>query len=99
MDYVKEIGLPALYENLAEECLELAHECLKMARILRKESPTPKTVQDVAPCITEEVSDVILDMALLHLKPDEKIMDEKLKRLDTRILQTNYCACKKNTQK
>lgn len=89
MDYTKEIGIPALYEGLAEECMELGKECLKMARILRGENPTPKTVMEVAPCITEEISDVILSMALLHLSPDEKVMNEKLKRLDMRIIQRN----------
>lgn len=85
MDYKGIIGMPALYENLAEECLELAHECLKMARILRNESPTSRTVKDVTPNIIEETSDVILDMALLNLKPDEEIMENKLQRLNKRI--------------
>ncbi len=37
------IGEPAVYEQLAEECSELAKAALKMARILRNENPTPVT--------------------------------------------------------
>ena len=41
--FKEEIGTAATYEMLAEECSELAQACLKYARILRGENPTPKT--------------------------------------------------------
>lgn len=43
---VDRIGLPALLEQTAEECTELAHACLKEARRLRGENPTPKTTPE-----------------------------------------------------
>lgn len=36
-------GEPALLEQLAEECSELAQAALKLARLERGENPTPKT--------------------------------------------------------
>lgn len=32
MEIIKEIGTPAMLEQCAEECSELAHACLKMSR-------------------------------------------------------------------
>ena len=42
-DIIDTIGLPAMLEQLAEECSELAQASLKYARLLRGENPTPKT--------------------------------------------------------
>lgn len=41
---INEIGEPAMLEMLAEELVECAHEVLKLARVLRCENPTPKTM-------------------------------------------------------
>ena len=41
MKIIEEIGEAAMLEQLAEECTELAKAALKMARIIRKENPTP----------------------------------------------------------
>ena len=57
---IERIGLPALLEMLAEECTELAHACLKLARVLRKENPTPKTKHECLVELTEEIADVWL---------------------------------------
>lgn len=35
------IGVPAMLEQLAEECAECGKAALKLSRILRKENPTP----------------------------------------------------------
>ena len=43
---VDRIGKPAMLEQTAEECAELAHACLKEARRLRGENPTPKTTPE-----------------------------------------------------
>lgn len=43
MKIIEEIGEAAMLEQLAEECTELAKAALKMARIIRKENPTPVT--------------------------------------------------------
>lgn len=82
---VEKVGLPAVYENLAEECTELAQAALKMARILRKENPTPKSQIDVEHDIDEEFNDVILIASLLKLRVDEEQMNRKLARWELRL--------------
>ena len=54
----KVIGTPALLEQCAEECTELAQACLKMARKQRKENPTPLQIAELWESINEEVGDV-----------------------------------------
>ena len=66
-EIVEQIGLPALLEQLAEECSELSQACLKYSRKLRGENPTPKTEQDCVVSLREEVSDVRLCIAQLDL--------------------------------
>ncbi len=82
---VEKVGLPAMYEQLAEECAELAQASLKMARILRKENPTPKSQIDVEHAIDEEFNDVLLVASLLKLRIDEEQMDRKLARWEYRL--------------
>ena len=52
------IGEPATLELMAEECTELAHACLKLARFERDENPTPKTKDECVRSVTEELADV-----------------------------------------
>lgn len=66
MSIVEKIGVPALLEQTAEECCELAQACLKMARKLRDENPTPKSVEDIRDNLIEEMADVHLCRKLLH---------------------------------
>ena len=66
------IGEPACYEQLAEECTELAHAALKVARILRKENPTPCDEAMTRKHVSEELGDVLLSaevcgIDLLHV--------------------------------
>ena len=63
---VDHIGVPALLEQTAEECCELAQACLKMARKLRDENPTPKSIEDIRDCVIEESADVQLCLELLE---------------------------------
>ena len=51
---IEVIGEAATYELLAEECIELAHAALKMARVKRGENPTPATEEKVKKSIVEE---------------------------------------------
>lgn len=53
------IGFPALVEQLAEEASELAQAALKVARIARKENPTPISIEEGARQLEEEYTDVI----------------------------------------
>ena len=65
MDIIKEIGLSAVLEQLAEECAELGHAALKLARIIRGENPTPKTRAEAEAMLQEESTDVLLCLRLL----------------------------------
>lgn len=59
---IEKIGDPAVLEQLAEECSELAQASLKLARKLRGENPTPKTYDDCYDALQEEMADVMLCM-------------------------------------
>jgi len=52
----------ALYEQLAEEAVELAHAALKYARVLRKESPTPVTETQAMMAVGQEYNDLMTVM-------------------------------------
>ena len=54
------IGEPATLEMLAEECVELAHAALKMARVERGENPTPKSRESCEDAMHEELVDVLI---------------------------------------
>ena len=81
---VEKIGIPAMYEMLAEECCELAQAALKMARIMRGENPTPKTMERVKENLIEEVTDVELCLKELSLGYDVETMAKKIKRFQER---------------
>lgn len=72
MKIIDEIGVPAMLEQLAEECSELAHASLKLARKIRGENPTPKDIPELIENMEEETADVSLCMYLLI---DEGIID------------------------
>lgn len=80
---------PWLYEQLAEECCELAHAALKRARILRGENPTPETLVGNKQAFTEESVDVYICMQCLYENIDhdlwEKIYKEKINRFEKRL--------------
>lgn len=85
-DYIREkMSDPALYEQLAEESVELAHACMKMARLLRGESPTPEQEPKVKERVIEELADVLLVTKIMRLKPMMWQMEWKLKRWADRL--------------
>ena len=65
IDAVEELGTPAVLEMCAEECVELAHACLKLARKIRDDNPTPKTVEECTNALAEEMGDMYLCMRLV----------------------------------
>lgn len=85
------IGLPALLEQLAEECAELAQAALKYSRALRKENPTPKTEMECVKDLMEEAADVKLmvnlldDAGVYDYKKVLDIMGDKLIRWNERL--------------
>lgn len=88
-DVADVIGRAALYEQLAEECSELAQASLKMARIIRGENPTPVTEQEAFSNVIEELSDVSLCADALEIDPDYNIMQNKEQRWEKRIREAN----------
>lgn len=81
------IGYPALLEQLAEECAELGKAALKMARIFRRENPTPVTREDAEIALIEEYTDVVQCAQELGLKTDLIEMREKKERFFERWKQ------------
>ena len=90
-DIIDSIGLPAVLEQLAEECSELAQASLKYARFLRGENPTPKTEKECRDALVEEVADVTLCIRLIIegyvIDPDKvnDIVEEKMQRWRERL--------------
>ena len=77
---LEKIGEPAMYEQLAEESIELAMAALKMARILRNENPTPVTKDEALEALYEETTDVDICLKELALEPVQAVRDSKLYR-------------------
>nr|DAQ81087.1 MAG TPA: triphosphate pyrophosphohydrolase [Caudoviricetes sp.] len=65
-EVIRSLGEPALLEQLAEECSELAQAALKMARLERGENPTPKTEEECVENLLEELGDVNLCMSVVE---------------------------------
>ena len=68
MNIIDTIGLPAVLEQLAEESSELSKAALKVSRILRKENPTPITLDKALADLDEEANDVRCVLMLLSAK-------------------------------
>lgn len=66
MNIFEKIGAPAMVDLCAEEAIELAeastkfaHACLKLARKMRGENPTPKIMEEIVANLNEECADVL----------------------------------------
>ena len=66
MNIIEEIGTAAMLEQLAEECNELGKAALKLARIIRKNNPTPVTEEQAKENLCEEAGDVINCVEMLE---------------------------------
>ena len=89
------IGRTAMLEQTAEECIELAHACLKLARHERGENKVHKSLDEMNDNLCEEMADVvicfnelmdsnIISSDCLNLKINEKIdrMERRLSGKD-----------------
>ena len=91
MEIIKEIGMPAMLEQCAEECSELAHACLKLSRQIRDENPTPVDFEAAEANLLEEMADVYLcihELATWRKGGVGIVLDirkEKLERWENRI--------------
>lgn len=65
INFAEVVGKPAMLEQCAEECTELAQACLKMARKMRNENPTPAAMNDILQNLNEEVADVMICMTAI----------------------------------
>ena len=87
----EKIGLPAMLEQTAEECTELAHACLKLARIVRGENPTPAKKIEMLDAVEEEVADVMICVdeliryGIVQLPTMNVRMNKKLDRARERL--------------
>ena len=84
-DIRKRVPTPAQYEQLAEECSELAHAALKVARVFRNENPTPVKTEDAIRAVFEEFTDVITVAEVIGLNVDELMKEGKLERWRRRL--------------
>lgn len=84
-DIISIIGEAAVWEQLAEECTELAKAALKMARKLRMENPTPLTMAEIQNSIADEWGDVLNCAWELDVKSDYKLQDAKMIRWMSRL--------------
>lgn len=81
------IGTPALLEQTAEECTELAQACLKYARYLRGENKVHRPFANIQANFNEEIADVSVCIdelgkaGMLDLDEIERIKEYKLKRM------------------
>ena len=88
-----EITIPALLEHVAEECVELAQACLKLARYLRGENPTGMAEDALVERLLEEIGDVLNMLNVLKDKgvwSNKRIagyMAEKMDRWQKRLSQ------------
>lgn len=80
-----QLSQAALFEQLAEECTELAQAALKMARLERGENPTPMLLEEIQANLVEEISDVDLVLSVLNINPSARIQERKLARWVGRI--------------
>ena len=75
-----EVPFAALVEQMAEEASELAHALLKYARAIRRENPTPVTLDEARANVVEEYTDLLLVGDILCLKGSAMGYEEKLDR-------------------
>lgn len=75
----------SLYEQMAEEASELARACLKKARVLRGENPTPISNRTADIEVLEELTDIHVVSHVLGLKADSRVFWYKTNRWAERI--------------
>ena len=98
LDYIEKLrevrarmSIAARLEQLAEESTELTHAALKMARIIRNESPTNVTMKEAEDNLCEEIGDVLccLDAVNMDSTKVAKMAKEKAGRWSARLKAEN----------
>lgn len=78
------------YEQLAEECCELAQASLKYIRTLDSSNPTPVSKEEAYACVKEEIVDVLLCLDVLDADFEDfmdPLYESKLNRWFDRIIR------------
>lgn len=84
-DFPAMVGYAACYEALAEECMELAHAALKIARCLRGDNPVGSPILSYYSKMKEEYTDVFSVAISLGLQPNADISVRKWERHKKRL--------------
>ena len=88
---IKNLSEPVRLEQLAEECAELGHAALKLARILRGENPTPVGEVQARENLIGEIADVLVTIDSLvdtrTIRDIETHCTEKKDRWEQRMKQ------------
>lgn len=87
---LKNLDPPTLYDQLAEECNELAQAALKASRAFRGSNPTPKSYDEIVDDLIDESLDVFLCVHILGL-PYGKVPEGKLARWVRRLEEREQC--------
>jgi len=90
-EIIKAIGEPAILEQLAEECAELAQAALKLSRAMRGENPTPVGSDEARYALVEEMADVQLCI-------DMMIQDIGCEKEMQMIRKAKYDRCKRRIE-
>ena len=86
IDQIRNILPPAaIFEQLAEECIELAKCAQKQARLMRQENPTDADLVELVKETDEEVCDVLVCLDVLGLNPNNNLMQAKIARWTGRV--------------
>lgn len=94
-EIAKATGTPALLEQVAEECMELAHACIKAARKIRNESYTLVDHTTLSYNLHEETADVLNSIDVLHYNGTidydivSGIANSKMERWSDRMAMSN----------
>ena len=86
---VDKIGIPAAYEGVAEEAIELAHAALKTARAWRDENPTPMGFDEGRQKVVEELTHLLWYLNELRILPNNVIYDQVSERFNQRWRDRN----------
>lgn len=84
-DISNSLSEAAKWEQLAEECSELAQAALKKARKLRGENYTPKSMEEIDASVEEEWADVQLVRAICDIPTNWNIFKQKTDRWYKRL--------------
>lgn len=91
IEYISDsISEHRLYEQLAEECCELAQAALKMSRYLQEEDSVAMTKEEIYSKLDEEMTDVFVCLDTLYRRPniDMELAAKKANRWKDRINET-----------